>query len=162
MCLMLKGLQISCVGNKTKAVGDGERATRRYVEFARSQAPAWECDLRNMSLDVQVFSFFKPPKLARNLTLAVVLWNHAVSARYRKDGVGSSRPRSLPLMCLDEGAKGKRVFTVLASCSNCPAGSSAASICRMQSRNASLLQWSRRLPTVHAGCLSSRRAICSG
>ncbi len=33
-------------------------------------------------------------------------------------------------MCLDEGAKGKMAFNVPASCSNCPAGSSAASICR--------------------------------
>ena len=32
-----------------------------------------------------------------------------------------------------------------------PAGLSAASICRMQSKNASLLQWLRRLPTVARG-----------
>ena len=89
-----------------------------------------------ISLDVQVFSVFKPQKLARNLTKAVVLWNHAVSARYRKNGVGSNRPKSLPLMCLDEGAKGNRVFTVLASSSNRSAGLSAASICRMQSKYA--------------------------
>ena len=87
----------------------------------------------------------------------VVYALHA-AARYFNDGVGSSRPKSLPFMCLAESRQGKSRLVTARISSNRRCGSSASTIPRITSIRASIRDCCCRLPTVHAGRWFSMRA----